>query len=90
MDAGKWTSNWQHRQHAVHFDFRAAMPIGMLSREYESFSDVVLLTQAIQKGITDVVEIGSATGEFFRYLRAKHPHVRYRGYDVSEPAVRRA
>jgi SAM-dependent methyltransferase len=90
MGASEWSSDWQHRQHAVSFDFRAAMPIGTLTREYESFSDVSLLKEAIRGGGADVAEIGCATGEFFRYLRAECPKVRYRGFDVSEPAIRRA
>jgi SAM-dependent methyltransferase len=90
MGTAEWSSDWQHRQHAVSFDFRAAMPVGTLTREYESFSDVILLKEAIRRGLADVAEIGCATGEFFRYLRTEYPNVRYRGFDVSEPAIQRA
>lgn len=31
--------------------------------------------------------MGCATGEFYRYVRIKHPTVRYYGIDVSKPAV---
>lgn len=37
-----------------------------------------------------LLEVGCATGEFYRYLRARHPHVRYHGTDISQPAIARA
>ena len=37
-----------------------------------------------------LLEVGCATGEFYRYLRVRYPLVRYYGMDISRPAVARA
>jgi SAM-dependent methyltransferase len=89
MEVAKWWTDWQHAQHAVSFDFRADMPDGTLIREYEAFNDVTLLNSRVGSS-TSLVEIGCATGEFYRYLRLKHPAVSYTGFDVSKPALDRA
>ena len=90
MELTEWLADWQHRQHAVSFDFRAAMPDGTLIREYDSFNDVGLLNERIRGGASSVVEIGCATGEFYRYMNRINPSVEYWGVDVSEPALERA
>lgn len=58
---------------------------------YEAFSDVLLLGDVLSRNPdAQVVEIGCATGELYRYLQLKHPSVRYVGVDVSRVALQRA
>ena len=86
-----WYADWQDREHARHFDFRSAFPDNALVRNYESFNDVRLLGEFLAAGRSaSLLEVGCATGEFYRYLSVRHPAVRYAGVDVSEPALERA
>ena len=86
-----WYGDWQDQRHAVVFDGRSRLDRRNLLRNYEGFNDVRLLNERIDQGARlSLLEVGCATGEFFRYLRSKHPTVRYYGIDISEPAVARA
>src|SRR5438477_10524052 len=91
MDLAKWWSDWQSADHAVKFDFRASVPDRILVRDFESFNDVGLLNNVLETGDDKAfLEIGCATGDFFRYMRIRHPKVPYNGVDVSRPAIERA
>jgi SAM-dependent methyltransferase len=86
-----WYRNWQNPAHAVQFDGRARLTLRNLIRNYEALNDVRLLNERVERSRAyDVLEVGCATGEFARYLRAKFPQMRYIGVDVSEPAIARA
>ncbi|MDP3702761.1 MAG: class I SAM-dependent methyltransferase [Candidatus Omnitrophota bacterium] len=87
----RWYRNWQHPAHAVQFDGRAHLDLRNLIRNYEAFNDVRLLNERVERSRAfELLEVGCATGEFIRYLRAKFPLVHYIGLDVSEPAIARA
>lgn len=87
----QWYTEWQSQTHAVYFDGRTALGNRNLLRNYEGFNDVRLLNERIPSGAQlSLLEVGCATGEFYRYLRVKHPGVHYYGIDISEPAVARA
>lgn len=87
----EWFEDWQSTEHARIFDYRAAMDRRNLIRDYESYNDVRLLSERIgPERPLDLLEVGCATGEFYRYLRFKHPRVRYCGVDISRPAIARA
>ncbi len=91
MDASKWWADWQNADHALKFDFRASVPQRVLVRDLESFNDVRLLKESLSpKEETLFLEVGCATGDFYRYLRIQYPRVGYRGLDVSRAAIDRA
>jgi SAM-dependent methyltransferase len=88
---GEWFGDWQAAQHAVAFDNRSGLDRRNLLRNQEGFNDVRLLNEWVPPARPlDLVEVGCATGEFARYLRYRHPSVRYHGLDISEPAIARA
>ncbi len=91
--AGKerWYSDWQNDEHASHFDGRSSLLNRMLVRNYESFNDVRLLNDyLVRSRPTHLLEVGCATGEFYRYMRLKHPRPSYTGIDISLAALERA
>ncbi len=86
-----WYADWQHQTHAVHFDGRARLNNANLIRNFEAFNDVRLLNTRIDRGRpVHLVEVGCATGEFYRYLRLRYPAMQYTGLDISEPVIARA
>lgn len=91
MNIAKWYADWQNPEHARLFDFRSPLDGGNLIRNYEAYNDVRLLNERLDRSrdIT-LLEVGCATGEFYRYLRIKYPRVSYYGVDVSQPAIERA
>ncbi len=89
--SSSWYFDWQNPQHARHFDERSRLGRAALLRNYEAFNDVRLLTERISSPYSvGLLEVGCATGEFFRYLRSRFPSVEYTGVDVSQSALRRA
>jgi len=87
----KWYSDWQNRRHASEFDVRHTLDSKNLIRAYEAFNDVRLLNGRLdQSSDISLLEVGCATGEFYRYLRVKYPRVRYYGIDISRAAIARA
>jgi SAM-dependent methyltransferase len=85
----KWYEDWQAQKHVELFDFRSVLSDTDLIRDYERYNDVLLLNERLKKTkrSTALLEVGCATGEFFRYLRLKYPQVGYCGIDISEPAL---
>ena len=62
-----------------------------LVRYYESFNDVRLLNERLDRSRrVTFLEVGCATGEFYRYLRIRYPQVGYSGVDISRSAIARA
>jgi SAM-dependent methyltransferase len=89
--AAPWYADWQHPRHAAAFDRRSTLTRARLIRHYEAFNDVRLLNERLDRlRPLSLVEIGCATAEFYRYLRERHPQVRYFGVDVSQAAIARA
>lgn len=87
----KWYSDWQDEEHARHFDQRVALNNRRLTLHFDSFNDVHLLNERLDRSREiSLLEVGSATGEFYRYLRSRYPKLRYTGIDLSQPAVLRA
>ncbi len=87
----EWYVDWQNREHAAAFDVRHALTDWQLLKIYESFSDVQLLREKVppdQK--KSLLEVGCATGDFYRYLRLRLPGLNYRGLDISQTAIARA
>lgn len=91
MKQDAWYADWQVAEHARNLDARAVLPARGLQCNFERFSDVLLLNERLEalQG-PPMLEIGCATGEFYRYMRLKHPDVAYTGLDISEPAILRA
>jgi len=87
----EWYGDWQNQEHAIAFDVRAGLDRRNLIRNFESFNDVRLLKERVDCRLPlTLLEVGCATGEFYRYVRATSPRVRYYGIDISHPAIARA
>ena len=87
----RWYQDWQHQEHASRFDGRSALSERDLVRNYEAFNDVRLLNERLDRSRpVTLLEVGCATGEFYRYLRIVQPQVRYYGVDISHAAIARA
>lgn len=87
----RWYADWQHASHASHFDGRYALDGENLVRNYQSLNDVRLLNEHVDRSRRlTLLEVGCATGEFYRYLQRRFPLVTYYGVDISEPAIERA
>lgn len=87
----QWYADWQNPEHATQFDFRSSLRIKDLQRSYESLNDVCLLNERVEENRpVSLLEMGCATGEFYRYLKFKHPNISYYGVDVSKPVIARA
>ena len=87
----RWYVDWQELEHARLFDGRHRLSKRDLARNYRSFNDVRLLEERLDRTRSlKFLEVGCATGEFYRYLRTQYPQIGYYGVDVSRPAVARA
>lgn len=87
----RWYSDWQAQGHASHFDSRAGLSDSRLRAQMEAFNDVRLLHERLEPSRpVRLLEVGCATGEFYRYLRGRLPRVEYWGMDISRPALARA
>lgn len=90
-DSLTWYAPWTTQDHAVQFDFRTQLDDRNAVRLYETLNDVRLLKEYLkQDGSKTLLEVGCATGDFYRYLTLQFPDVRYYGVDVSIPAILRA
>ena len=82
---------WQEPVHADSFDAWTKRDAKSLGRFLEAINEFRLFCDHKNKiHGRDFVEIGCATGEVYRYLRGYHSEFRYRGFDISRPAVERA
>lgn len=89
--AHQWFGDWQNQGHAALFDSRAGLSDRMLRIQMEAFNDVRLLREWLDPArAVRLLEVGCATGEFYRYLRGNLPRVEYWGMDISRPAIARA
>ena len=86
--ANDWYTDWQDLEHTRQLDGRSALPDRSLIRNFEHFSDVPLLGERL-RAVPEpkMLEVGCATGEFYRYLRLKFPRVSYAGFDIAQPAI---
>ena len=86
-----WYADWQHQEHAKHFDQRSRLSDRGLVRNLESFNDVRLLCDHLREPLAgELLEVGCATGEMYRYLKLTQPAIAYTGLDISESAIERA
>lgn len=86
-----WYADWQNEEHVRLFDRRATLKDRDLVRNFESFNDVRILGNSLDRSRPlTLLEVGCATGEFHRYIRIKYPRVNYIGVDISRTAIARA
>lgn len=83
---------WKSKAHVEHFDLWSRVPLFVLQDRYERFNEVQLLNAYLRASSSpcSLLEVGCATGEFYRYLKSRHPNMRYTGCDISEVAIKRA
>lgn len=91
MKISKTHEAWHQDVHAVFFDAWSKLSLRELKKICGSFNEIRLFldNKPFIRG-RKFVEIGCATGELYRYLKAFHPEFQYLGFDISEPAIRRA
>lgn len=89
--ADPWYVDWQDPSHVRQLDGRSTLPGRCLIRNFKHFNDVRLLSDRLRAlRSTSLLEVGCATGEFYRYLRLCHPGVAYTGLDICRLAILRA
>jgi len=91
MKISKTHELWHMDIHAVSADSWSKLSLTELKKTYESYNEIRLFLEnkSFIKG-KKFIEIGCATGELYRYLKAFHREFQYFGFDISEPAIRRA
>lgn len=92
MKGSKTHEAWRLDVHAEFFDAWYHLSLRELKKRCESFNEVRLFLENNKSFIKGrkFVEIGCATGELYRYLKAFHPEFQYFGFDISQPAIKRA
>jgi SAM-dependent methyltransferase len=80
---------WQTTAHVDTFDAAAALGRWRWRWQFEGYNFTRLIRPFLTR-ITSITEIGCATGEYIRYLRAIGYGGSYVGYDISERAIQRA
>lgn len=83
---------WQEEEHAFAHEYRKYFPTFILAKIFENFNEVNLISE-IKKDRNEgfsIIDVGCATGEFFRYFSYRYPKVNYTGYDVSKGAIKNA
>ena len=83
---------WKGEGHVQLFDVWSRVPLFVLRDRFERCHEVKLLASSLQEKnrVGSLLEVGCATGEFFRYFTSRFPQVSYVGCDISHPAIRRA
>lgn len=83
---------WKAEGHVQLFDVWSRAPLSVLRDRFERCNEVKLLNAAVDEwtSVFSILEVGCATGEFYRYFRSRHSRASYVGCDISEAAIRRA
>jgi SAM-dependent methyltransferase len=83
---------WKAKGHVQLFDIWSRVPLFVLRDRFERFNEVLLLNTWLEgyDSSFSLLEIGCATGEFYRYFSARYPKAPYVGCDISEAAISRA
>jgi hypothetical protein len=86
-----WSAAWRGVEHQAEFDKLAQYSGKRLHQYWERFNEVNLLrSNAANIQGDDLLGLGCATGEFYRYIRSVLPRFRYHGCDIDERLVNRA
>ena len=86
-----WSAAWRQPQHRAEFDLLGLHNERRVRRHWERYNEVNLFrakANSIQGN--DLLDLGCATGEFYRYVRAVLSRFRYHGCDIDEQLVNRA
>ncbi len=78
---GKWGGD----EYVGYFDGEVRLQGRDLIWEWERKHSVRLLHEVVHNA-TSLLEVGYATGEFYRYLRLVNPAIQYTGIDISDTA----
>lgn len=83
---------WVRTDHARLFDAWSRVPTFVLQDRFERCNEIQMLRQVLvsRNGACTLLEVGCATGEFYRYLMSRYPKISYAGCDISEVALERA
>jgi len=83
---------WKSKDHVQLFDSWSRIPLCVLRDRYERCNEVRLLNAWLEGRSPNffLLEVGCATGEFYRYFADRYRQATYVGCDISEAAIRRA
>ena len=79
---------WQDNTHAEEFDKKwASLTTQEMKQRFASYDEIKLFSNYFNDSAKEVLEIGCASGEMYRFLRETYPDIQYYGYDISTPAI---
>jgi SAM-dependent methyltransferase len=86
-----WHSSWLSSDHIRRYTPRRGLDDRNFIRLYETLNDVRILKERLSPAREyRFLEVGCATGDFYRYLALRFPWVRYHGVDLSPQAIEQA
>jgi SAM-dependent methyltransferase len=86
-----WSAAWRDPQHKAGFDLYSRFSEKRLRQHWQRFNEVNMLrAKADRIQGNELLDLGCATGEFYRYCRSILPQFRYHGCDIDEQLVSRA
>lgn len=82
---------WHEKTHANFFDGFYSFSDSGIKKLFESFNEIRIFRELKDqiKG-KNLVELGCATGDLYRYINLYHKDISYSGVDISQPAIERA
>ena len=78
-------------EHASLFDFWNRYSTSKLIRTCDTFNEFRLFRALVAtKECRSLIDLGCASGGFYRFFRKVSPQLEYTGFDISEPAIKHA
>lgn len=79
---------WQGESHARMFGVWDSAPVSRLMKFCDQFNDFHMYRDIVGRSeCQTLLDVGCATGRFFRYFQKTWPGMSYRGIDISESAI---
>jgi len=85
-------AGWKKEEHAEGWEYRKYFPTFTLAKIFDNFNEIKSLNELKKNRYEkfSLLDIGCATGEFYRYFSSKYPNIDYKGCDISPQAIKRA
>lgn len=88
MNVAGFQEAWMQREHADQFGRWGRESTAKLVRTCDQFNEFYLFRTLVGNGdCQTLLDVGCATGNFYRYFHKLWPYLEYRGIDISEVAV---
>lgn len=80
--------SWAQQEHTTHFGGWDRYSTSRLMRACSQFNECQMAVKLSKIAkINSMIDVGCATGRFYRFFRQVFPGVKYRGYDISQVAI---